>query len=103
MAWKEKEIERRYFKIHEVAERLGVRASCLRYWLNEFGIDVKRRKAQDDGERLFTQADLRKLRQINHLLRVDQFTIPGAKRQLEKMQADKLDFAEMENALNAIP
>lgn len=78
MPYKEWEVTRKYYSIGEVAIKLGVEASAIRYWQAEFGLMVHR----SGKDRKFTGDDLFKLRVINHLLKVEQYTISGAKRQL---------------------
>lgn len=70
-----------YWSIGEIADELCVTTSAIRFWLREF--DMKIKKSHLTGNRQFTSADRRKLHRIHHLLHVEQFTIKGAKRQLE--------------------
>jgi DNA-binding transcriptional MerR regulator len=80
MPYKEKPVEKLYYPIGEVAEMLGVAVSTVRFWENEFSIlkPMKNKK----GNRMFTQADLKNLRIIHHLLKVEGMTIPGVKKRL---------------------
>jgi len=81
VAYKEKEIEKVYYSIGEVAELMGVNPSLLRYWESEFE-DLNVRKSKGGG-RLYTKADIEKLKIIYHLVKEKGFTIEGAKLQLK--------------------
>ena len=81
MAWKEKEIEKLYYGIGEVAEMLNVNASLIRYWEKEF--DTLNPKKNSKGDRLFTKDDIEKLKIIYHLVRDKGYTLEGAKLQLK--------------------
>jgi DNA-binding transcriptional MerR regulator len=72
-------IERQYWAINEVATELGVEASCIRYWCQEFGITTKRTSAQ---HRRFSLKEIIKLRVIHYLLYHEGFTIEGVKSKL---------------------
>ncbi len=83
MPYKEKPIEKLYYSIGEVSAILGVPVSTVRFWENEF--DILRPMKNRKGNRLFTQRDLRNLKIIHHLLKVEKMTISGVK---QKMTAD---------------
>lgn len=81
MAYKEKEIEKLYYSIGEVAEMLQVSASQIRFWETEFSA-LKPRKDRK-GNRLFTKDDIQTIKLIHHLLREKGLTIEGAKSHLK--------------------
>lgn len=89
MPYKEKKVEKLYYSIGEVAEMLDVAVSTVRFWDNEFDIlkPVKNKK----GNRLFTQADVRNLKIIHHLLKEEGMTLGGAKKRLS-VKADETDY-----------
>lgn len=91
------EIPRRYWTIGQVAEQLNVAPSLLRFWQTEFGFYVRRDK---NGDRQFTAAEFDKVREIYRLLKVELYTIAGAKRQLAKA-TNHMD--EISTALNVMP
>ncbi len=80
MPYKEKKIEKLYYSIGEVAEMLEVPVSTVRFWENEFGVlkPMKNKK----GNRLFTQADIKNIRIIHHLLKEEGMTIAGVKKKM---------------------
>ena len=69
-----------YYSIGEVAERLDVNASQLRFWENEFA-HIKPNK-NSRGERRFTKDNIRQLEQIEYLLKERGFTIEGARKEI---------------------
>lgn len=81
MPYKEKEIEKVYFTIGEVAEEFNVATSLIRFWESEFSIlNPKKNKK---GNRQFTKSDIQKLQLIYHLVKERGFTLQGAKDMLE--------------------
>lgn len=61
-------ITRRYFKIGEVATRLCVPTSTVRFWSDTFSVNPHRTKGGKN--RLFTAADLEKLSRIKALTQI---------------------------------
>jgi DNA-binding transcriptional MerR regulator len=81
MPYKEKEIEKLYYTIGEVAELLGVNASLLRYWEKEF--ETLKPKKNGKGDRFFTKEDIEQLKLIYHLVKEKGYTLEGAKSRLK--------------------
>lgn len=77
MPYKEKEIEKKYFTIGEVAEELGVATSLIRFWESEFDI-IKPRKNRK-GNRQFTKTDITNVKLIYHLVKGKGYTLQGAR------------------------
>jgi len=92
MPYKEKEIEKLYYSIGEVAKMYNVADSTIRYWENEFDVLKPRRKKK--GDRLFTKKDLENLKVIHYLLKDQLFTIEGAKKKLKERKKALLSHAE---------
>ena len=62
-------MEKYFYTVGEVAEIIGESASLVRFWSNEFPKFIKpQRNAK--GNRLFTNADVEKFKQIHHLVKV---------------------------------
>ncbi|MFZ5587424.1 MAG: MerR family transcriptional regulator [Thermodesulfobacteriota bacterium] len=74
-----------YFRIGEVAELLGVETHVLRYWENEFPHLSPTRAPS--GQRLYRRPDVAKLLIIRRLLYAEGYTIAGARRKLEELEA----------------
>lgn len=77
------EIKLRYKRIDQVIKEVGVPKSTIRYWCEVFKINPKRSKI---NYRMFTEADIKKLRYIIHLLKVEKLTIEGAKLKIYRTQ-----------------
>ena len=87
MPYKEREITKKYFTIGEVAEKLEVNTSLIRFWEREF--DYINPKKNKKGLRKYTSDDIKKLEKVYHLLKKDKFTIDGAKKILKKKDSKK--------------
>ena len=88
MPYKEKKIEKLYYSIGEVAEMLDVPVSTVRFWENEF--DILKPMKNKKGNRLFTQADIKNLKIIHHLLKREGMTLSGVKKKLSE-KWDEID------------
>lgn len=77
MPYKEKEIEKKYYTIGEVADELGVATSLIRFWEGEF--DNIKPKKNRKGNRQFTKEDLKNVRLIYHLVKEKGYTLQGAR------------------------
>ena len=94
MPYVEKEIEKIYFSIGEVAERFGVATSLIRFWESEFSI--LHPKKNKKGNRQYTKNDIEILKLIYHLVKDRGFTLNGAKEMLKK------DPEELQNKMDTI-
>ncbi|MEQ8582334.1 MAG: MerR family transcriptional regulator [Marinoscillum sp.] len=77
MPYKEKEIEKKYFTIGEVADELGVATSLIRFWEGEF--DIIKPKKNRKGNRQFTKEDIKNVKLIYYLVKEKGFTLQGAR------------------------
>jgi DNA-binding transcriptional MerR regulator len=75
--------DRRYFRIGEVADLLGVRPHVLRYWETEFR-ELKPGKSRH-GQRLYRRRDVEILVTIRRLLHGERYTIVGARERLREI------------------
>lgn len=100
MPYKEKEIEKKYYSIGEVAEQFDVATSLIRYWEREF--DFLRPKKDKKGNRRFTKEDIAKIRLIYHLVKEKGYTLQGAQEVIKKDVHAVADKAEMVNRLYQI-
>ncbi|HEY8938124.1 MAG TPA: MerR family transcriptional regulator [Cyclobacteriaceae bacterium] len=95
MAYKEKEIEKLYYSIGEVAELFNVAPSLIRFWESEF--EIIKPKKNRKGNRQFTREDIDNVRTIYHLVKEKGFTLQGAKEMLRNdthAVKDKMDMIE---------
>lgn len=74
--------DKRYYTISEVAELLGLPMPTLRYWETRFTVIRPRRGSS--GHRLYTPADIEKLRMVHYLVRDKGLHIDAAQEQLRR-------------------
>ena len=100
MAYKEKEIEKLYYSIGEVAEIFTVAPSLIRFWESEF--DIIKPKKNRKGNRQFTKEDIDNVRTIYHLVKEKGFTLQGAKEMLRNDSQAVKDKMEMIDSLRSV-
>lgn len=100
MAYKEKEIEKLYYSIGEVAEIFNVAPSLIRFWESEF--DIIKPKKNRKGNRQFTKEDIENVRTIYHLVKEKGFTLQGAKEMLKNDSQAVRDKMEMIESLKKV-
>ena len=100
MAYKEKEIEKLYFSIGEVAEMFSVAPSLIRFWESEF--DIIKPKKNRKGNRQFTREDIDNVRTIYHLVKEKGFTLQGAKEMLRNDSQAVKDKMELLDSLRNV-
>ncbi|MGC4020433.1 MAG: MerR family transcriptional regulator [Cyclobacteriaceae bacterium] len=100
MAYKEKEIEKIYYSIGEVAEQFNVAPSLIRFWESEF--DIIQPKKNRKGNRQFTKEDIENVRTIYHLVKQKGFTLQGAKEMLKSDTQSVRDKMEIYDSLKKI-
>lgn len=87
--------DKKYFRIGEVADVVGVETHVLRYWESEFKT-IKPTKSQS-GHRVYSRKDVQTLLYIKKLLHEEKFSLKGAKQKLQetkkeaKITAPKVD------------
>jgi len=100
MPYKEREIEKMYYTIGEVATMFDVSTSLLRFWEKEF--DILKPKKNRKGDRFFTQKDLDNLKIIYHLVKERGYTLKGAKQKLKENKQDVIDQVQMVDSLKRV-
>ncbi len=100
MPYKEKEIERLFYSIGEVAEMFNVKTSLIRYWEKEF--DVIRPKKNKKGNRLFTKEDIDNFHLIFHLVKERGMTLKGARKKIRENKDDTEKNFEIIKSLKEI-
>jgi DNA-binding transcriptional MerR regulator len=100
MAYKEKEIEKLYYSIGEVAEIFNVAPSLIRFWESEF--EIIKPKKNRKGNRQFTKEDIDNVRTIYHLVKEKGFTLQGAKEMLRNDTQAVRDKMEMLDSLRNV-
>lgn len=100
MPFKEKEIEKQYYSIGEVAAMFSVAPSLIRFWESEF--EVLRPKKGKTGNRLFTPKDIENLRTVYHLVKERGYTIQGARELLKNKGTQTKEKVEILQSLEKI-
>ena len=72
--------EKKYYKISEVAEIIGLPASTLRFWESKFTIISPRRNRA--GTRFYTPSDVEKIRMVAYLVKEKGLRLEAAQEQL---------------------
>ena len=70
-----------YYSIGELAEMLDVNASLLRFWEKEFNLKVSKRNKK--GNRLYSVKEIEEINKIYALVKVQLFTLDGAKKAIK--------------------
>lgn len=91
---KEAELSKLYYSIGEVADMFDVNTSLIRFWEKEF-TSIKPKKNKK-GNRLFTPKEIIKIDAIYHLVKVNGYTLDGAKKALKSTLEE--DHASEENS-----
>jgi DNA-binding transcriptional MerR regulator len=95
-------LDKRYYRIGEVAKLTGIKPYVLRYWESEFRwmAPAKSRSKQ----RLYRARDVEVVELIKRLLYAERFTIEGAKKKLRELGVEKaLDAPQLDLALGSDP
>lgn len=77
----EREFDKHFYRIRDVAEILSVPASTLRYWESVFS--ELRPRRNNGGKRLYSASDIELLHLIRFLLYEKGLTIEGAQEQIK--------------------
>ena len=83
-----------YYSIGELSNLFGVNASLLRFWEKEFQFVISKKNAK--GNRLYSIKEIEKINRIYLLVKIEGYTIEGAKKALKSKQKDSVS----ENNLN---
>ncbi|HOF15371.1 MAG TPA: MerR family transcriptional regulator [Bacteroidales bacterium] len=100
MSYKEKNREKTYYSIGEVAKMFNVNTSLIRFWEKEF--DVLKPFKNKKGNRYFTAEDIKILNTIFYLVKEKGYTLQGAKEKLTNNKNKAEANAEIHQSLNKI-
>ncbi len=96
----DKENLKRYYSIGEVAEMFEVSNSLIRFWENEF--DFLKPHKNSKGDRRFTVQNIEQLYLIYQLVKEREFTINGARKEIQRIQEWEKEKQEMIGKLQGI-
>lgn len=74
------DLDKKYYRISEVAEILSLPASLLRYWEKKFTIIKPKRT--DGGTRMYTPDDVEKIRMVHYLVKERGMKLEAAEEQI---------------------
>ena len=108
------ELDKKFYKIGDVAKILELPESTLRYWESQFTIIKPRRNAKNI--RFYTPADIETIRKIYYLVKEKGFKLDAAQAQIRanrdgvdkryevvtRLKAVKSQLKELQQALNAV-
>jgi DNA-binding transcriptional MerR regulator len=91
MPYKEKETEKLFYSIGEVAEMFHVNTSLLRFWEKEFSTILDLPK-DSRGNRQYTPQDISKIRVLHNLIKEQGFTLEGAQKYLKENRKEVFEW-----------
>ncbi len=100
MPYKQKEIEKKYYTIGEVADLFKVASSLIRYWETEF--DIISPKKNRKGNRLYTPEDIESIKLVYHLVKEKGYTLQGAREMIKNEGIKAKDKSEAIHALERV-
>jgi DNA-binding transcriptional MerR regulator len=100
MEVEDKNPEKLFYTIGEVAAMFNVNASLIRYWEKEFPV-IKPKKNRK-GNRFFTKTDIENFHIIYHLVKERGMTLKGAKLKLRENKDDAVNNFEIVKVLKDI-
>lgn len=92
------QMNKRKFRIGDLAKKLKLKKFVIRFWEKEFQLKSDR---STGGQRFYTQEDFDTFILIKDLLYTQKFTIPGAKKQLEALEKNKNSTKNITPAIKA--
>lgn len=78
-------LEKKYYKIREVAEILGLPPSTLRFWESRFTIIKPKRN--EHGTRYYTPSDIETIRMIYYLVKEKGLKLEAAQEEIRRNQS----------------
>ena len=94
------QLSKKYYKIKDVAEIIGVNQSTLRYWENEIP-EIKPYRS-NSNQRFYTPTDIETLRMIHYLLKIKGMKMEAAKQYLNKNKKNISKKLEIIDKLNDV-
>ena len=87
---------KQYYSIGAVSKLLSLTRSQIRYWTDEFSLNVRTTRK---GDRLYSPEAIYKIRSIHHLLKQRGFTIAGAKAKLKSGAQNTMETLSLRHTL----
>ncbi len=87
-----------YYSIGEVAKLFGVNTSLIRFWEKEFSKWIKPHRAKS-GIRYYTNEDIKEIRKVYNLVKIEGYTLQGAKDALQEKKDELPQADDIRNTL----
>ena len=97
---KRDELEKKYYRIREVADILGLPQSTLRFWENEFTIIKPKRN--EKNRRLYTSADIEIIRLVYYLVKEKGMKLDAAQAEIRRNRSNVSKRVEVIDRLRSI-
>lgn len=88
-----------YYSIGEIAKMFKVRTSHIRFWTIQFALKMRTNRK---GDRLYTPENIEQLKLIHHLVKVQGFTIAGAKAKMKELKHTNMEELQKNNIINTL-
>jgi DNA-binding transcriptional MerR regulator len=88
-----------YYAIGEIAKMFKVRTSHIRFWTIQFALKMRTNRK---GDRLYTPENIEQLKLIHHLVKVQGFTIAGAKAKMKELKHTNMEELQKNNIINTL-
>ncbi|GAA4450589.1 MerR family transcriptional regulator [Rurimicrobium arvi] len=88
-----------YYAIGEIAKMFKVRTSHIRFWTIQFALKMRTNRK---GDRLYTPENIEQLKLIHHLVKIQGFTIAGAKAKMKELKNTNLEELQKSNIINTL-
>ena len=97
---KRDELDKKYYRISEVADILGLPQSTLRFWENEFTIIKPKRN--EKNRRLYTTADIEVIRLVYYLVKEKGMKLDAAQAEIRRNRSNVSKRVEVIDRLRGI-
>ena len=93
-------LEKKYYRIREVAEMLNIPVSTLRYWESQFTIIQPKRT--DTNRRLYTASDIDDIRLVYYLVKEKGMKLDAAQAEIKRNRSNVSKRVEVIDRLRSI-
>lgn len=93
-------LDKKYYRIREVADILNIPASTLRFWENKFTIISPKRN--DTNRRLYTSSDIEIIRLVYYLVKEKGMKLEAAQAEIRRNRTNVSKRVEVIDRLRAI-
>lgn len=92
------ELTKLYYSIGEVSQMFDVNTSLIRFWETEFA-SIKPKKNKK-GNRLFSPESIIEIQRIYQLVKIDGYTLEGARKELKSKPKKSTDSSASSNSID---